>query len=320
MENLDAQLTKYLTDAHSIEEQALAQLRSAPEIAVVPRLAEAFKMHLAETEHHEAIVRDLLASRGAAPSRLKDTAMKLGGKGFVLFAKSQPDTPGKLAAHAFSYEHLEQASYELLALVAEKARATDVKEAAEKIAGEEREMADRIAAAFGEAADVSLAQKADVPLGEQLDSYLADAHAIEAQAMTLLSKAADTVADAQLEEAFRTHLVETERHSELVADRLSARGSSPSRLKDAAMKMGGFNWSTFFKAHRDTTGKLAAFAYAFEHLEIAGYAELERVAVEAGDPETANLAKLIRAQEEEAAVKLRGLFDRAVTASLAAVA
>jgi hypothetical protein len=27
------QLTKYLTDAHSIEEQALAQLRTAPDIA-----------------------------------------------------------------------------------------------------------------------------------------------------------------------------------------------------------------------------------------------------------------------------------------------
>jgi ferritin-like metal-binding protein YciE len=317
MDNLDEQLTKYLTDAHSIEEQALAQLRSAPEIAVVPRLAEAFKMHIAETEGHETIVRDLLARRGADPSRLKDTTMKLGGKGFVLFAKSQPDTPGKLAAHAFSYEHLEQASYELLALVAEKAGATDVKEAAERIAGEEREMADRIAAAFGEAADVSLEQRPDLPLGEQLDRYLADAHAIEAQAMTLLSKAADSVADAELEEAFRTHLVETERHSELIADRLTARGSSPSTLKDAAMKTGGFNWAAFFKAQPDTTGKLAAFAYAFEHLEIAAYSELERVAVEAGDADTATLAKLIRTQEQEAADKLRGLFDRAVTASLA---
>jgi ferritin-like metal-binding protein YciE len=317
MENLDEQLTKYLTDAHSIEEQALAQLRSAPEIAVVPRLAEAFKMHIAETEHHEAIVRDLLASRGADPSRLKDTTMKLGGKGFVLFAKSQPDTPGKLAAHAFSYEHLEQASYELLARVAEKAGAEDVKKAAERIADEEREMGDRIAASFGEAADVSIAEKPDVPIAQQLDRYLEDAHALEVQAIALLTKAADSVADSELEAAFRTHLAETERHAELVADRLGTHGSSPSTLKDTALKAGGFNWAMFFKAQPDTTGKLAAFAYAFEHLEIAAYTELERVAVEAGDSETANLAKLIRVQEEEAADKVRSLFDRAVTASLA---
>ena len=32
-ETLAEQLTKYLTDAHSIEEQALAQLKTAPEIA-----------------------------------------------------------------------------------------------------------------------------------------------------------------------------------------------------------------------------------------------------------------------------------------------
>jgi ferritin-like metal-binding protein YciE len=40
--------------------------------------------------------------------------MKVGGAGFVLFAKSQPDTPGKLTANAYSFEHLELASYRLL--------------------------------------------------------------------------------------------------------------------------------------------------------------------------------------------------------------
>lgn len=47
---IDEQLTKYLTDAHSIEVQALTQLRTAPEIAAAPELAEAFRLHLTETE------------------------------------------------------------------------------------------------------------------------------------------------------------------------------------------------------------------------------------------------------------------------------
>ena len=47
--------------------------------------------------------------------------MSVGGKGFMLFAKLQPDTPGKLLAHALSYEALEVASYALLARVAERA-------------------------------------------------------------------------------------------------------------------------------------------------------------------------------------------------------
>jgi len=37
------QLTKYLTDAHSIEEQALAQLRTAPKLAGDPVLADAYR-------------------------------------------------------------------------------------------------------------------------------------------------------------------------------------------------------------------------------------------------------------------------------------
>ena len=36
--------------------------------------------------------------------------MGVGGKGFLLFAHLQPDTPGKLFAHALSYEGLEFAS------------------------------------------------------------------------------------------------------------------------------------------------------------------------------------------------------------------
>ena len=38
-ESVEARLTSYLTDAHSIEEQALAQLRTASDIAGTPMLA-----------------------------------------------------------------------------------------------------------------------------------------------------------------------------------------------------------------------------------------------------------------------------------------
>src|SRR5881227_1103197 len=111
--NLDAQLTKYLTDAHSIEEQALVQMRAAPKIAGDPQIAAAFERHLHETEGHESLVRQRLEARGADPSTLKDLAGKVTGKGFALFAQFQPDTPGKLITHAYSYEHMESAAYDL---------------------------------------------------------------------------------------------------------------------------------------------------------------------------------------------------------------
>src|SRR5215217_1023411 len=115
---IDEQLDAYLSDAHAIEEQALAQLRTAPDLAAAPRLAAAFRLHLEETEDQLRRVRERLEARGGSPSRFKTLVMELGGKGFVLFARSQPDTPGKLTAHSFSYEALEQASYELLERVA----------------------------------------------------------------------------------------------------------------------------------------------------------------------------------------------------------
>jgi ferritin-like metal-binding protein YciE len=120
-DTLDEQLTKYLTDVHSIEEQALRQLRTAPKIAGDPELARTFGDHLIETEGQERRVRERLEARGAEPSKTKDLLGRAGGIGMLLFARSQPDTPGKLTAHAFSYEHMEIAAYDLLAIVADRA-------------------------------------------------------------------------------------------------------------------------------------------------------------------------------------------------------
>src|SRR5215208_2753231 len=120
-ETLEQQLTKHLTDVHSIEVQALQQLLAAPRMARDPELARAFREHIVETEEQERLVRGRLEAHAADPSRLKDVAARAGGVGMVLFARAQPDTPGKLVAHAYSYEHMEFAAYELLSIVAAKA-------------------------------------------------------------------------------------------------------------------------------------------------------------------------------------------------------
>ena len=82
-DNHDDQLNAYLRDAHSIERQALVQLRSAPDIAGDERIADVFRAHLTETETHERLVRQRLDARGATPSAMKDGVMAAGGKGFV---------------------------------------------------------------------------------------------------------------------------------------------------------------------------------------------------------------------------------------------
>src|SRR3954470_21672773 len=153
---LEDQLTKCLTDAHSIEVQALAQLRTAPDIAGADVLAQAFRNHLTETEGHEQTTRELLEARGEKPSKVKDVVMGVGGKGFLLFARLQPDTPGKLFAHALSFEGLELSSYELLRRVAEPAEDDNVVEVARRIGGEERAMMETLEANVDAAVDVAL--------------------------------------------------------------------------------------------------------------------------------------------------------------------
>jgi ferritin-like metal-binding protein YciE len=313
---LQDQLVSYLTDAHSIEEQALAQLRPAPDIAGDAGLATALAEHRRETETHERLVRERLEALGESPSRLKDAIMAVGGKGFLLFARSQPDTPGKLAAHAYSYEHLETASYELLARVADIAGDADTAALAERIRVDEQRMADRLEGLFAETARSSLAALQPDDLGAQVATYLTDAHALEEQSIGLLRRAVDVAAQSGLRTVYESHLKESHVHKQLLERRLDALGHSPSVLKDAAMRMGAFNWATFFKAHPDTPGKVAAFAYAFEHLEIGGYLQLSQVARQAGDEETALLAERISDEERAAGAKIAEHWDEAARASL----
>jgi ferritin-like metal-binding protein YciE len=72
----------------------------------------------------------------------------------------------------------------------------------------------------------------------------------------------------------------------------------------------------FFQSQPDTPAKLAGFAFAFEHLEIAGYELLGRVADRAGDAETVALAERIAGEERAAAGRIAGTWDAALDASL----
>ncbi|HEV2753909.1 MAG TPA: DUF892 family protein [Solirubrobacteraceae bacterium] len=313
---IEEQLVSYLTDAHSIEQQAIAQLRAAPDIAGEPLLAAALRDHLAESEEQQRLVGERLEAHGGSPSKLKEAVMGVTGPGFVLFAKSQPDTPGKLATHSLSYEHLELASYELLGRVAGRAGDEQTVAGARRIRDEEAAMAARIEALFDATAEASLAAQEPDDLAEQLTKYLADAHAIEGQAEQLLQRAPKILGAGELAPLYTEHLEETREHKRLVEERLDALGAKPSKLKDAVMRLGALNWGGFFQGHPDTAGKLTAFAYAFEHLEVGAYEHLKRVARRAGDQATVETAERILGEERTAAQKLAGSFSAATDASL----
>src|SRR5438874_958352 len=183
--SIDEQPTKYVADAHSIEEQALVQMEPAPGMAGDAELGRIFAEHLAETREHERAVRAELERRGAEPSTGKDIAGRLGGWGMVIFARVNPDTPGKLAVHAYSYEYMELAAYELLRRLAERAGDEHARELAERLGAQERAMADRIAERWDLAVAAALKEKGADDLRKEVVKYLRDAHAIEAQALQL---------------------------------------------------------------------------------------------------------------------------------------
>ncbi len=309
-------LKSFLIDVYSIEQQALAQLRTAPDIAGEAVLARHLQEHLVETERQAEMVKRRLEAVGGSPSRVKDSIMRLGGKGFLLFARMQPDTPGKLAAHAHSYEALEFAAYDMLARMARRAGDDETARIATTIREQERAMRDRLSADFDQAVDASLSAIGK-EASETLDTYLADAHALEAQSVQLLKKGTQIAGDPELARIYENHLNESAEHARLIERRLDAMGAGPSALKDGALRAGAGNWSLFFQALDDTPVKLAAFVYAVEHLEMAGYKLLRRVAQRAGDVATVQLADRILKDEHSMADRVFDAFDRAFEASMA---
>jgi ferritin-like metal-binding protein YciE len=316
--DINEQLVKHLTDMHAIEVQAQAQMKAAPKLAGTDELARMYEEHERETAEQKRMVDERLEAHGASPSKLKDVVAGAGAVPFILFAKSQPDTPGKLATHALSYEHMEYAGYELLQRVAERAGDTETAEVARTIAAQELAMAERIESHFDDTVEASLREKSSEDIAEDVVKYLADAHAIENQSIQLLQSGRKIIGDGELAKALGDHLEETRAQQAAVEARLEALGGSPNKLKDAALRLGALNWGSFFQAQPDTPAKLAGFAHAVEFLEVGAYEQLKRVAQRAGDQETVRIAERIIGEERAAASTIAAHWDEAVEATLEA--
>lgn len=315
-ETLQQELVNFLSDMYSVEQQALAQMVSAPKIAGDATIAEHFRVHHGETKEQAKLVGDRLKAQGGSPSRVKDAVMKLGGKSFLLFARVQPETPGRLVAHAYAYEAMEWAGYDLLTRLAERAGDAEAAETAKGIRDEERIMMHRLEASFDAAEQASHGGTDAKQLPRQVCKHLGEAHALEKQGEQLLKKSDDIGGDERLEQLYHRHVKKTREHQRLIEARLDALDGNTSAFKDTAMKIGGAAWGLFFQAQSDTPAKLAAFVYAFEHLKIAGYELLRRVAKRAGDGETQQLCDQILANERAMVQQLSESFDVAVQSTV----
>jgi ferritin-like metal-binding protein YciE len=125
-----------------------------------------------------------------------------------------------------------------------------------------------------------------------------------------------TTDDPQVIDLLEHHKVETEQHSQRLRGRLEAHGASPSIGREAVGILGALAKLPLDLVRPEKAGRNARDGYATEHLEIASYQLLERIATRAGDEETAEVARLNRAEEEAMARKLEEHWDLFAEASL----
>ena len=153
-------------------------------------------------------------------------------------------------------------------------------------------------------------------LETQLVKYIEDAHALERHMERALDSLIETTNNTEMRENLKQHKEETERHRERLAERLEAHDASPSALKDAGQVFVALTKGLIDRSRTDTAGKNLRDGFVAEHLEIASYELLERVAELAGDSQTAEVARRNRADEEAMVEKIRGAWDAAVIESL----
>jgi ferritin-like metal-binding protein YciE len=158
---------------------------------------------------------------------------------------------------------------------------------------------------------------ADAKLQEKLVDYVQDAHAMEQNVSTMLDSMIATTDDPEIKEMLEHHKRQTEEHERRLRERLDAMGAGTSMTK----AIGGVG-AALFKgagdiARSDKHAKNARDGYVTEHMEIAAYELLERLAKRAGDEETAQVARQNRSDEQAMAKKIESNWDRFLDLTLA---
>jgi ferritin-like metal-binding protein YciE len=117
--------------------------------------------------------------------------------------------------------------------------------------------------------------------------------------------------------AFGGHEEQTRAHEQALRERLEALGARPSRVRNLALGTGALLRVHLGGVGGQNHGANARDAFVFEHVEIACGEMLEQLAERAGDPQTAELARSCRAEDDEMAATIRRNFTNVLSLMLA---
>jgi len=153
-------------------------------------------------------------------------------------------------------------------------------------------------------------------VNEQLIKHIDEAHSMEQNVLRMLDGMISSTDDPGILQELEHHKIETEGHAQRMRERLEAHGASPSTVKQAAGILGALAKLPLDIVRGERAGRNARDAYATEHMEIASYELLRRVAQRAGDTETAAACDEILAQERVMAETIAANWDTFVELSL----
>jgi ferritin-like metal-binding protein YciE len=162
--DIETQLINHIDEAHALEQTVLRMLDGLIQSADDPEIIDRLEHHKLETQQHESLMRRRLEAHGASPSMVRQAAGMLEAALKMPLDLVRGERTGRGARDAYTTEHLEIASYELLRRVAERAGDEETAQACIEILEQERAMAQFLEEKWDVAAEQSL-RSAGVPLG-----------------------------------------------------------------------------------------------------------------------------------------------------------
>ena len=156
----------------------------------------------------------------------------------------------------------------------------------------------------------------DEQLHSKLVKYLQDALAMERNTLLMLDSMLVNTPDPDMRKVIEAHRDETRQHESRLKRRLDDLGETGGVAKQAPAVIGALIKGVVDQVRPDKPGKNARDAYVTEHVEIAAYELLERLAERVGDTETVEIARANKADEEAMAAYLAQNWDNVLELTL----